>query len=484
MSCTRRLISSDYASFILDDNEPISSSGVKKLYPGRFMSKPGMEQRGLLVEFMSNCERAYGTEIATLSKCETLGVGPRLLAPFFTPVSPECGMALIVEHAGTSLEATLFHNRAIAGHRREWTRVLSPIGSQERDRENSKMLFDIAFQLHLLHSEGIYHRDLRAANICLQFYGPHPQDIRATIVDFDLSTRAPLDNISFDNRYYTTLFKTYPERMADHANFYAPSPLDIDIGYLAALATEMDLGAYISDCDLASFLTTNSDHPLFFYQPDGRHYSRRVNYQLDLVELAKRAGLHHISDVPGNDALWREYANKSVKRGGFYDAGDRIRFEESIEHNLSERVYELTKFTHAKYTEYVERQGLARQVSDFNHLPDSLRKSSVAKALNAANLFAACGYRVSELHECPNERRIRNLPEKQIEYLAYLEHERWIEERLADGWVYGPEKDIEKRISPWLVPYSELPDEIKEIDRRAVKDLIGALENIGLALGR
>lgn len=484
MNCTRRLISSDHASFIPDDGNPISSSGVKRLYPGRFMSRPGMEQRGLLIEFMPNCEKAYGTEVATLSKCETLGVGPRLLAPYFAPVSSECAMALIIEHAGTSLEAALFHNSDIAGHKKEWTRALSPIGSPERERENSKILFDIAFQLHLLHSEGIYHRDLRAANICLRFFGPNPQDIRATIVDFDLSTSAPLDNISFDNRYYTTLFKTYPERMAGHVNIYAPSPLDIDIGYLSALAKEMDLGAYISGCDLVDFQTTNCDYPLFFYQPDGRHYSRRVNYQLDLVELAKRAGLHHIGDEPGNDALWQEYASKSVKRGGFYDAGDRIRFGESVEHNLSERVYELTKFTHAKYAEYVERQGLAHQVADINHLPNSLRKSSVAKALNAAELFAACGYRVSGLHECPNERRIRKLPEKQVEYLAYLEHERWIEERLAGGWVYGPVKDIEKRISPWLIPYSELPDEIKEIDRRAVKDLIDALESIGLAIGR
>jgi hypothetical protein len=37
-------------------------------------------------------------------------------------------------------------------------------------------------------------------------------------------------------------------------------------------------------------------------------------------------------------------------------------------------------------------------------------------------------------------------------------HLKWMEKKLADGWVYGPEKDFARKTHPCLRPYSELPD--------------------------
>lgn len=36
-------------------------------------------------------------------------------------------------------------------------------------------------------------------------------------------------------------------------------------------------------------------------------------------------------------------------------------------------------------------------------------------------------------------------------------HEGWTAQKVADGWVYGPVKDAEKKTHPCLVPYDELP---------------------------
>lgn len=36
-------------------------------------------------------------------------------------------------------------------------------------------------------------------------------------------------------------------------------------------------------------------------------------------------------------------------------------------------------------------------------------------------------------------------------------HENWLKGKIADGWVYGPVKDVEKKIHPCMVPYSDLP---------------------------
>lgn len=44
-----------------------------------------------------------------------------------------------------------------------------------------------------------------------------------------------------------------------------------------------------------------------------------------------------------------------------------------------------------------------------------------------------------------------NTPEQQ--------HQSWMDQKVADGWVYGPVKDPEAKTHPCLVPYAELPAE-------------------------
>lgn len=37
------------------------------------------------------------------------------------------------------------------------------------------------------------------------------------------------------------------------------------------------------------------------------------------------------------------------------------------------------------------------------------------------------------------------------------QHDRWLEERRAQGWSYGPERDDEKKKNPNMVDFEELP---------------------------
>jgi len=37
-------------------------------------------------------------------------------------------------------------------------------------------------------------------------------------------------------------------------------------------------------------------------------------------------------------------------------------------------------------------------------------------------------------------------------------HRRWFEEKLLNGWVYGPVKDAKKKIHPQMVHYAQLPE--------------------------
>tara|TARA_R110000851_G_scaffold6659_3_gene26655 strand:- start:2453 stop:2797 length:345 start_codon:yes stop_codon:yes gene_type:complete len=56
-------------------------------------------------------------------------------------------------------------------------------------------------------------------------------------------------------------------------------------------------------------------------------------------------------------------------------------------------------------------------------------------------------------------------------------HDNWSKEKVADGWVYGEEKDADLKTHPCLVPFEELPpvQQAKDrIFRRIVHAMIGA----------
>lgn len=41
------------------------------------------------------------------------------------------------------------------------------------------------------------------------------------------------------------------------------------------------------------------------------------------------------------------------------------------------------------------------------------------------------------------------------------QHQNWVEGKAADGWTYGPVKDVDKKTHPCMLPYESLPQEQK-----------------------
>jgi hypothetical protein len=72
----------------------------------------------------------------------------------------------------------------------------------------------------------------------------------------------------------------------------------------------------------------------------------------------------------------------------------------------------------------------------------------------------------------------------ELESLAKVEHDRWWEERVAQGWTLGPARDDAAKRSPYLVPYSELPEESKEYDRTPVREIPAMLAEAGFKVTR
>jgi hypothetical protein len=77
---------------------------------------------------------------------------------------------------------------------------------------------------------------------------------------------------------------------------------------------------------------------------------------------------------------------------------------------------------------------------------------------------------------------IQTIGEEGIIKLAEMEHGRWNVERLSYGWRYAREKDIPKRLSPYLIPWRLVPLDIQKFDLDAIGGLPGKLRKVGLEL--
>lgn len=65
------------------------------------------------------------------------------------------------------------------------------------------------------------------------------------------------------------------------------------------------------------------------------------------------------------------------------------------------------------------------------------------------------------------------------EAIAENAHEIWAENRQAEGWTYGPQRDDQLKQTPDMVPYSQLPESEKEYDREMAMKTIKLLTKLG-----
>lgn len=116
----------------------------------------------------------------------------------------------------------------------------------------------------------------------------------------------------------------------------------------------------------------------------------------------------------------------------------------------------------------------------WDKLTDTLKYSNVRQAQSIVDKLAKIGCYVDEKGR--GEEYI--ISEEEVEYLAIYEHDIWVEERMSNGWTYGEVKDVEKKTSPYLIPYDELTEEVKELDRDTIRNIPKLLESVGLGVYR
>jgi len=146
----------------------------------------------------------------------------------------------------------------------------------------------------------------------------------------------------------------------------------------------------------------------------------------------------------------------------------------------------LARAIHEEYVRNQTARGETKQTNStlvaWEELPDHLRESNRSQALHIVEKLKAIGCDVTEMTD--GDVAGFEFAPQEIEMLARMEHERWVEERLANGWTVGP-KDIYSKTHPLLhASYEELPEVEREKDRDAVRGIPELLAEVGLKIKR
>jgi hypothetical protein len=113
----------------------------------------------------------------------------------------------------------------------------------------------------------------------------------------------------------------------------------------------------------------------------------------------------------------------------------------------------------------------------WSELDESRRESNRAQARDMPVKLRSIGCSIAPLHDMGAP--AFEFTEAEFEMLAVAEHKRWVTERLESGWRPGP-KDVDQKTTPYLVPFDELPDDIADLDRDAVRQIPEALALVDL----
>lgn len=69
-----------------------------------------------------------------------------------------------------------------------------------------------------------------------------------------------------------------------------------------------------------------------------------------------------------------------------------------------------------------------------------------------------------------------------VEDMARNVHEVWAQSRIAQGWIYGSERNDNLKHHPCLVAYDDLPEQEKEYDRDTAVGTLKLIVKLGFSI--
>jgi hypothetical protein len=141
---------------------------------------------------------------------------------------------------------------------------------------------------------------------------------------------------------------------------------------------------------------------------------------------------------------------------------------------------ELARAIHEKYRQEQEGETPPEDpaMRPWESLPEDLKESNRQQADQIPEKLRLVGLLIRPAQNAKPAGLA--LSPDELDKLARLEHDRWMAQKLAQGWTCGPVKDPVRKLHPSLVPWEDLPEAEKDKDRKPVQNIPEFLAAVGL----
>jgi len=145
---------------------------------------------------------------------------------------------------------------------------------------------------------------------------------------------------------------------------------------------------------------------------------------------------------------------------------------------INEPFGSLAEKIHDNYLVEMKAMGITRpNVKPWKDLSYHFKISNLDLARSYFDKMALIG---CVIEKKPNNKpEIRQFPIEQRNILAKAEHDRWMKEKITDGWVYNPVRDDKKKHHDCMIEWEKLTFKQKSWDIKTVNEIIPLLNSIG-----
>ena len=147
----------------------------------------------------------------------------------------------------------------------------------------------------------------------------------------------------------------------------------------------------------------------------------------------------------------------------------------------------LAQVLHEEYIKQQQQLGQTAQTNpamvSWNNLPEPLKESNRRQVDHIRDKLRAIGADITALSGWGDA--LFEFAPAEVELMACMEHERWLAERLQEGWKYAPgPKDIAQKTHPDILPWDQLPATSQEWNRNTTREMPKFLARAGFQIYR
>lgn len=146
---------------------------------------------------------------------------------------------------------------------------------------------------------------------------------------------------------------------------------------------------------------------------------------------------------------------------------------------IDEEIDALARRLHQNYLDSADRASSGPAAVPWSELPEPYRIANRSQADHVLIKLRALGW-----HATANPGAAPRVDDSRLEALAEQEHVRWCRDRWMAGWNHGSVRDNQQLRHPDLIPYAQLSERLKALDRQTITALPEFLGKLGIGLRR